>query len=195
VIYIENPALITQLPFRSKLGKCRIFKIIAAQLSLNNFGKILVTFSSSLKFLVARVSKATLISAKSVQYMTSCPRKLPMNLLESCVSSNSNKDRLVNNKNRLVTTCNKNRPTLHRPAANQEPCFVDENYCVCTTWLRLDASHAGKKSMKIVLLLLRKNRIVDAVLGWVKDRQVKPEVQRSVKRCLFLELVFWNWRT
>jgi len=27
--YIENPALITQLPYQSKLGKCRIFPISA----------------------------------------------------------------------------------------------------------------------------------------------------------------------
>jgi len=32
------------------------------------------------------LSKAALISAKSVQYMTGCRQKLPMSLLEPCVN-------------------------------------------------------------------------------------------------------------
>jgi len=55
VKYVENPALITPFPFRSKLGRWRIFQVFLVQiLTLINFGRNLVTFNSSFKYSLAR---------------------------------------------------------------------------------------------------------------------------------------------
>jgi len=79
---IENAALITQLPFQSKLGKCRVFPVIVAY----QFGKDISYVEPFLNFHLHDLSEATLISAKSLQYMTICPRNLPLSFLESWVS-------------------------------------------------------------------------------------------------------------
>ena len=114
------------------------------------------------KFLVAR-PKSTLISAKSFQYMASCLQKMPISLLQSCVSY---KFFILLNCIRIFNIClsfqccpsgiskwdcKKKRPILHSSAAYQQPCCVTESdcFCVITSIYPSRAEHFSRRKKTI----------------------------------------------